>query len=63
MKALRTAPADAGMVSFIRGITRAALHEQDLQVRCDRISAAYRRYLRDNALRYGVLSAAARVRD
>src|SRR5258706_1328267 len=31
-------------------------------VRCDRMSLAYRRYLRDKALRYGVVTASAPVR-
>ncbi|MBI3528474.1 MAG: aromatic ring-hydroxylating dioxygenase subunit alpha [Betaproteobacteria bacterium] len=33
----------------------------EMPVRCDRMSLAYRRYLRDKALRYGVLTAAAPV--
>lgn len=34
----------------------------EMPVRCDRMSLAYRRYLRDKALRYGVVSASAPVR-
>ncbi len=34
----------------------------EMPVRCDRMSLAYRRYLRDKALRYGVVTAAAPVR-
>jgi phenylpropionate dioxygenase-like ring-hydroxylating dioxygenase large terminal subunit len=34
----------------------------EMPVRCDRMSLAYRRYLRDKALRYGVVTAAAPAR-
>ena len=34
----------------------------EMPVRCDRMSLAYRRYLRDKALRYGVVTAVAPVR-